>query len=181
MNRLTKLFLGILIASAILAIAYPAIAERSKSGAVKENFGLQISMDGRQPFTVSVKAGKERLAFLPVKEAKTTAVKVVSWVQGDALHFKLLAVLDKLPATPTCDSMKELKTELIASYVAREGEVIRVSGFEKFGVAPFKVRALSATAAQFCGEGCCCCGSLSCCPNPGWCLQCGQCGLCCNS
>ena len=180
MNRLTKLFLAVLIAGTILAVTYPAIAERAKTGAVKESIGMEISMDGREPFTLSVKAGKERLAFLPVKDAKTPAVKVISWVEDDSLKFKLLAVLDELPAVPTCDNMKELKTEFVASYTAREGESIRVSDFEKLGIAPFKVKALTLTAANACPDGCCCCGGLRCCPGTGWCLECGGCGLCCN-
>jgi hypothetical protein len=181
MNRLTKLFLSIWVASLVLAIAYPVIAERDKTDPVKEGVGIEISMDGRQPFTLSVTAQKHRLALLPVNGAKTSAVKVISQMEGGSIKFNFLAVLDKLPETPTCDNIKTLKTEAVASYVAREGDVIRVSDFEKFGVAPFTVKVMKMTAAQVCPDGCCCCGSTTCCPNPGNCLQCGSCGLCCNS
>ena len=177
MNRLTKLFLSIMIPTTILALTYPAIAERAKHNSVKEGFSLEISMDGRQPFTLSVSARNQRVALLPVKEAKASAVKVITSVEGGSLKFKLLAVLDELPEIPTCDNIRELKTEPVASYVVGEGGVIRVSDFERFGVAPFIVKVTSPQAV--CPEGACCCDNMTCFPNPGFCIQCGPCGLCC--
>lgn len=182
MNQLTKLFLCILVAIAILALTYPAMAERDKATSKKDGFGLQISVEGLQPLTMSVKAGTQRLAFLPLKEAEISAVKVIPSVEGQSIKFNLLAVLDKLPLNATCANMKQLKTELVTSYVANEGDVIRVSDFEKFGVAPFTVKVISlAAAANVCPDGACCCGSMKCWPNPGQCIQCGPCGQCCLS
>lgn len=180
MNRLTKIFLGLLVATSILALTYPAIAKRSTAASVKNSIGLEISLDGRKPFTLSLSAKNQRLAVLPVNEAKTSAIKVISRMEGGSIKFDLLAVLDKLPEVPTCDNIKELKTEPVSSYVAREGDVIRVSDFEKFGVAPFTVRAIRPDVEAACPDGWCCCGKIKCFPNPDFCIECSSCGLCCG-
>ena len=177
MNRLTKLFLRLLVVTSILALTYPATANLSTVDTEKNGFGLEISMDGRDPFTLSLSAEKRRQAILPVKGAKTSAVKVISWIEGGSLKFNLLAVLDKLPATPTCENTKELKTEQVGSYVAVKGDKLRISDFEKYGVAPFTVSVVSATV---CPDGWCCCGKIKCFPSPDFCIECSSCGLCCG-
>lgn len=182
MNRLTKIFLCTLIVMALFALTYPVNAERDKRASTNPGFGLQISMDGQQPLTMSVKAETKRFAFFPLKEAKIPAVKIIPAVEAGSIKLNLLAVVDKLPEAPTCANMKQIKTELVTSYVAKEGDVIRVTNFEKYGVAPFTVKVISlAAAAQFCPQDACCCGSMTCWPNPGQCIQCGPCGQCCLS
>jgi hypothetical protein len=182
MNRLMKLFLGLLIATSILVVTYPAVASRSNADSEKNGFGLEISLEGRQPFTLAVSGKNERIAVLPLKEAKASAIKVIPWVDNGSLKLKLLAVLDELPEVPTCDNIKGLKTEVVASFAVGAGDVVRVSDFQKFGVTPFTVKAISLLAAQtVCPEGGCCCGTVTCYPNPGHCIQCGSCGLCCKS
>lgn len=182
MNRLMKLFLGLLLATSILTVTYPAVANRSNAESKKKGFGLEISLEGRQPFTMAISAKNERIAVLPLKQAKASAIKVVPWVDNGSLKFNLLAVLDKLPEVPTCDDIKGLKAELVASFAVGEGDMVRVSDFQKFGVAPFTVKAISLLAAQtVCPEGACCCGTVTCYPNPGHCIQCGSCGTCCRS
>ena len=182
MNRLTKIFLSFFSVITILALTYPAVAKRIKTDDGKAGFGIEISIPGRQPFTLSVKAKNERSAILPVNGANAYAVRVLPLVVGNSLKFKLLAVTEKLPELLSCDNMKGLKAELVASYVAHEGDVIRVSDFEKFGVSQFTVKVISLSAVQTtCPDGACCCGGNTCYPNPGRCIECGGCGLCCKS
>jgi hypothetical protein len=181
MNRLTRVFLSLIVVTTIFALTYPALAMLDKTEG-KEGFGMEISMEGRQPFTMPVKAKNERLAFLPVRGAKASAVKVIPSVEGNSIKFEFLAIVDKLPEIPTCDNIKKLQTERVASYIAHEGDVIRVADFEKYGVAPFTLRVMSLAAVQtVCPEGACCCGVNTCYPNPGACIQCGNCGTCCRT
>lgn len=176
MNKLTKLFLRMLVVTSILVLTYPATAERSIVETQGNGLGLEISMEGREQFTLSLAGKNRRQAILPVNAAKISAVKVVSWVEGDSLKFDVLAVVDKLPESATCDNSKELKAEQVGSYIAAKGEVVRISDFQKFGVAPFTVKVVAAAA---CPGGCCCCGLRQCCPPPPYCLGCGTCGICC--
>ena len=182
MNRFTKISLSLLVVATILTLVYPAVAERGKTDRAKDGFGMEISLDGRQPLTMAVRAKNERLALLPVNGERVHTVKVVPAVEGDSLKLTLLAVTDKLPELPTCEQVRGLKGEAVASYVAREGDVIRVSDFEKFGVAPFTVKVLSLAAVQTtCPDGACCCGGVTCYPEPGRCVQCGGCATCCRT
>jgi len=182
MSRLTKVFLSLLGVITVLALAYPTLAKLDKTNRGKEGFGMEILMDGRTPLTVAVRAKDERLALLPVNAAGASAVKVVPTVQGGTLRLELLAVTDKLPKLLSCDDLKSLKTEPVASYVAADGDVIRVSDFEKFGVAPFTVKVMSLAAVQtVCPDGACCCGTITCYPEPGRCVECGSCARCCRS
>lgn len=180
MNRPTKLALGLLIATAVLTLTYPAVADRGITEASKDGFGMEISLDGRQPLTMAVRANNERLALLPVTAEGVHAIKVVPAVKDGSLKFHLLAVTDKLPEQASCEQVRGLKTQRVASYVAREGDVIRVTEFEKFGVAPFTIKVMSLAAVQTtCPDGACCCGGTTCYPNPGRCVQCGGCATCC--
>jgi hypothetical protein len=47
MNRLTKLFLRLLVVTSILGLTYPATANLSSVDTEKNGLGLEISMDGR--------------------------------------------------------------------------------------------------------------------------------------
>jgi hypothetical protein len=182
MNRLTKLFLTFMGATTLAILAYPAVSKIVKADDVREGFGMEISITGRQPFTMSVRAKDERLALLPVNATGAAAVKVVPAVTGGTMKLHLLAVVDKLPELSSCDDIKKLKTERVASYVVGEGDVLRVSDFEKFGVAPFTIKVTSMAAVQtVCPDGACCCGGNTCYPNPGKCIECGGCGSCCKS
>lgn len=159
MNRPTsrRLFLISMVAISIFALTYTVIAGRSNTKFVKKGFNLEISMDGKQPFTLSVSTDNPRLALLPVKGARASAVKVTTSIESGVLKLNLLAVLDTLPEIANCDNIKHLKAEPVVSYVASEGDVIRVSDFESFGGASFSIKVTSPQAV--CPEGACCCSS----------------------
>lgn len=182
MNRLTKIFLSLLVVTTIFALAYPAVAERDKKDEGSKAFVMEISVKGRPLFTLPVMANEQKLAVIPVNGTTASAVKILPKADGNSLHFNILAVVEKLPETLTCDNMKKLKTEHSTSYDAREGDVVRVSDFEKFGVAPFTVKVLRVAQDQaVCPNGACCCGVNTCYPNPGACIECGSCGNCCRT
>jgi hypothetical protein len=182
MNRLTKLFLSLLGITTIFVLAYPAVAKRVAKDQSKKAFLMEVSVTGRPVFILPVRANEKKLAVLPMNGTTAFAVKILPRTDGDSLKFDLLAVVEKLPETLSCDNMKKLKTEPVTSYASREGDVIRVSDFEKFGVASFTVRVTRAPdEGTVCPDGACCCGGNTCYPNPGHCLQCGSCGNCCLS
>lgn len=182
MNRLTKLFLSLLGFTTILALAFPAVASRDTKDQSKKAFVMEISVTGRPVFILPVRADEKKLAVLPMTGMTASAVKIVPKADGDSLQFDLLAVVEKLPGTLSCDNMKKLKTEQVSSYATRDGDVIRVSDFEKFGVASFTVRVrLVPDIELVCPNGACCCGVNTCYPNPGACIECGSCGQCCRT
>ncbi len=178
MNKLTRVFLGLLGMTVILVPNYATRAGGDKGDEGKALLAIEISLDSKSPLTVPVMEQKKS-AIIPVKGAKTSAVKVVSWVEDSLITFEVSAVLDPLPEVRSCDNLKQLKTELISSHTGRLGETIRVSAVEKFGVAPFNVSVIGMKSGAQCMPACCCCGALNCCPKKASCIGCGDCGICC--
>lgn len=169
-----------IVAGLVLFPSYLAVTNDSKTGPDKEVLLMEISVTGKPTLTVPV-ISERKSAFLPVTGTGASAVKVVRWVENDVINFEVLAVLDALPKEATCEKLKGLRTQLVASYSGRKGETIRVSALEHFDVPPFDVKIVGKPAASVdCLPGCCCCGTTLCCPRKSACLQCGDCGLCCN-
>ena len=179
MKQFTKAFLSLLALTIMVIPDSSAARKLSKDDDSKEIPALQISYPGLKLLTVPIIAQRKSV-FLPLAGAKVPAVKVAPWIEGHSIRFEVLAVLDQLPGVRSCDSMKQLRTELITAYTANPGETIKVSAVDKFGTAPFSVNVTKVnTALLDCPPSCCCCGPTMCCPRKG-CLDCGDCGFCCN-
>ena len=179
MNKLTRVFLSLLGLTIILLPNYATGAGDDKKNEGNSLLALEISVNGKKPLTVPVITQKKS-AIIPVKGAKTSAVKVVSWLENSLITFEVLAVLDPLPEVRSCDNLKQLRTQLISTHTGRLGETIRVSTLEKFGVAPFNVSVMKINPVSLdCPAVCCCCAPLQCCPKKEACLTCGDCGICC--
>jgi hypothetical protein len=182
MNRFTKFFFGLLGLTTIVALAFPAVARRETKDLSKKVFVMEVSVTGRPTFILPVRVDEKKLAVLPMNGTTASGVKIVPRATGESLQFDLLAVVEKLPETLSCDNMKKLKAEQVTSYSTRDGQVIRVSDFEKFGVASFIIRVrLVPDEGIVCPDGACCCGVNTCYPNPGHCIECGSCGTCCRT
>lgn len=182
MNRLTKLFLCFCFLSLLLVAAYPTLAERNTTNGSDKAFLMEVSVAGRPTFILPIRADKKKVAVIPMAGTSASAVKIVTTAKGDSLQFDLLAVTEKLPETLSCDSIKTLKTEHVTSYVSQGNKSLQISDFEKFGMGSFTVKvSLVPAASLVCPAGYCCCGSTMCDPNPGQCVECGNCGKCCEA
>jgi hypothetical protein len=81
---------------------------------------------------------------------------------------------DDMPAT--ADGIKGLSGVGLGSYELSQGSPIELSG--RGG---FSMPALSVSLVPVDDWHCCCtCGSVTCCPNGGFCLGCSGCGTCCK-
>jgi len=182
MNRLTKLFLCFCFLSLLLVAAYPTLAERDTKNGSDKAFLMEVSVAGRPAFIMPIKADKKKIAVIPMAGTTASAVKIVTTTKGDSLQVDLLAVVENLPETLSCDSMKTLKTEKVTSYVLQGNKSIQISDFEKFGIGSFAVKVSLVPASTLtCPAGYCCCGTTMCDPNPGQCVECGNCGKCCEA
>ena len=180
MNRLTKLPVFVCLSIFLLALCYPTFAERDSQP--NKAFLMEIAVSGRPSFLMPVNTDEKKIAVVPMSGITASAVKVMPTVKGNSLHFELSAVVDKLPETLSCDNIKTLKTEMVTSFSAGEGSVVRVLDFEKFGIGSFtvKITPLLLQQERVCPNGACCCGVNTCYPNPGACIECGSCGTCCR-
>lgn len=181
MNRLTKLFLSLCFFSMILVAAYPTSAERDTKNEANKVYLMEISAADRPAFRLAVKADQKTVAVIPMTGTTASAVKIVPAAEGDSLRFDLLAVVENLPKTLSCDAIRTLKTEKVSSYVAKGEKSIQVSDFGRFGIGSFVVKvSLVPANALSCPDTACCCGSMICYPDPGDCITCGTCGKCCR-
>ncbi|MDX6443014.1 MAG: hypothetical protein QOH71_88 [Blastocatellia bacterium] len=179
MKQLTRVFLNLFGMALILVSTFPATSSAGNKDESKDVLVLEVSMTGLKPFKLPVIAQKKS-GILPLVGAKVSAVKVSPWLEGNSVKLDVLAVLDPLPAERSCEGVKALKTELVASYTLGAGHSIQVSALGKFGVAPFSLKVMKVTLSpDDCPPTCCCCGPTMCCPRKG-CLTCGDCGFCCN-
>ena len=179
MNKLTRVFLCLLGLTAVLVPYYSTTARDDKKDDGKEVLAIEILLNSKKPLTVPITGKKS--AIVPLTGAEISAVKIVSWAEGNLIRFDVLAVLDPLPEERSCANLKQLKTALVTSHSGRLGEVIRVSSLEKFGVAPFNVSVMKRNPVSLgCPSSCCCCGNLQCCPKKASCITCGDCGTCCS-
>ena len=181
MNRLTKLFLCLCFFSMIFVAADPTSAERDTKNESNKVFLMEISAVDRPAFRLAVKADQKPVAVVPMKGTTASAVKIVPTAEGDSLRFDLLAVVESLPKTLSCDAIRTLKTEKVTSYVAKGDKSIQVSDFGRFGIGSFVVKvSLVPADALYCPERACCCDNITCMPDWGYCMTCGSCGMCCH-
>jgi len=121
-----------------------------------------------------------------------SAVKLVPLMEGDKVKVTVFGLIGEAGNIKTCKEWNALKSIKIGSFVAGLDEEVTISqlryygvSFEtgdlKFRVVPKKAFPRDLEAAG--GEcGCGSCGGLQCCPNPGYCINCGECGrVCCGS
>ncbi len=179
MKQLKRVFLSLFGMSLILISNYPATSNADNKDEGKDVLVIEISVAGLKPLKLPV-ISQRKSGILPLLGARASAVKVAPWLEGNSVKFEVLAVLDPLPAERSCEKVHQLKTEFVTSYTLRPGEMVQVSALEKFGVAPFSVKVMKVKADSLdCPPTCCCCGPTMCCPRKG-CLDCGDCGFCCN-
>ncbi len=145
---------------------------------------LRITLAGREPFYLPVAASDSAQIFavIRVPSGQISAVKIAPRKYGDRIKIEVSALSGKLEQITSCDQLRNLSEQPVASYDAREGDVIRISELIGFGVRPSEIPEITVGDGDdlICPPGCCCCADLRCCPNPGFCVECGPCALCCR-
>ncbi len=147
--------------------------------APKETIALEISLPGRPNYRIPISSTGNKIVVMPIKSAVVSGIKVASQLDGDSVKFEVSAVLDSLEGVKSCDQLRALKVELLASYSGKVGDVIHVAEADRLSPTPINVKVIKMMVDEVIGD-CCVCGRLSCCPNPGKCFDsCGTCGMCC--
>jgi hypothetical protein len=167
--------------------------------------GASIQIGDQTPFQISLSENGERvIGVVPIQRGRLTtegeaaAIAIAATPDGDGARIKIVALYTRLDyyRSSLCDLLTVAKGREIASYNIDSGSDLRQP--EIPGVPGFSVKALKRTikqvnwktAAYIPGQtpdgqppppSCCTCGGLECCPNPGRCLGCGNCGQCCRS
>ncbi|MDQ3802542.1 MAG: hypothetical protein M3416_01610 [Acidobacteriota bacterium] len=188
LTTVTVTFLSLLVVSAY-AMHTPRLEEPT--------LGIELAL--KKPFYIPASRGdggmsavvRTTLTESDSEREVISAVKLTPVMEGDEVKVTVFALIGDASNIIKCRDWDSLKSIKIETYVAGLDEEVSISklgdygvnfedGVLKFRVVPRKV---FPQWGGWAGEGCGCasCGTLQCCPNPGYCINCGKCGfVCCN-
>lgn len=173
------------VISALLVVAFAGATLAAAPGneAPKRMYWmLQISIPDRPDFSVAArKTGNEEKPFgvIPLKGAGIPALGVVAEERQDDFVIRLYAAKDFKPGMK-CQELRAMMTEPVATLNALKGEMITTESFAPYGVPTIGLLAYQRQVpVGYERPLCCYCGKLACCPAPGHCLTCADCGTCC--
>lgn len=195
--KIQRTVLFSLVALTIFSMLFVASARNNDD---KRKLGVEINTKslfyfpaavGNETITGLVRVGNSENASAD----DITGLQIAPKVENGKVRVEVFAVYGDIHAVKSCEELENFKSNLLGSQVLSKGESldlsklanlkqsengeslqVKIVGMKKdFNDNPFEK--ISGTAQV---SGCGYCGSLACCPNPGKCLQCGDCGLVCR-
>ncbi|HEX8456392.1 MAG TPA: hypothetical protein VF656_03640 [Pyrinomonadaceae bacterium] len=161
--------------------------------------GIEVTQSQNKTFFMQAATANRRISAVikvPVKNGNlpvqnsVSAIKLDPKLEKDKVRVTVYAIYGDLTGIQKCEDLNSLKTVKVGSYVAGEDKEVSVSDLRKYGVRmekdPFKFRVISKTifapvpnnpAPDSCG--CMLCNRATCCPNPGYCVDCDCATVCC--
>lgn len=193
MLRLRKPILLVTSLSMLTLLLGVAFAKNASEQSMTTVLAIEIPMQ-KGPFTIPAAGpGKSVSAHvrIPVSDKakplseQITALRLMPKVTDEKVEVKVFALYGDTSSVNTCDDWKNLKATFLGKYVAGAGEAITLGDLGlRAGDKPFSFSVVKfAVSPQVIVTACQCasCGQLSCCPNNGKCIGCGDCGsACCN-
>lgn len=203
MKRNSKaLYVGMVITLLAAATSGAAVDQKKADHVVREHIArvlLEIDTPGRQLFYIPVLPSGKRFAVLPGTENGVSGVLIIPQLKGRRVDIEVSVLFGDLERITSCQQLSKMVKEPVGTYSIHldpTGGEITIFDLMNFAVAPVDVRVVQikhdgATDEERaliggggitpqCSVNCCCCGSIECCPNPGRCIECADCGLCCS-
>lgn len=186
----------------LLSLLMVVLARQPHNRPITERrLGIEIGLT--KPFYVSAPNARHILeTFLPVPTKATgefqmvpfSAIKLAPRMVGNKVEVKVSVLYGDAGGVKTCADWDALKESPIASYTLSDGEEVTVKQLSNLGPnfkdGKLTFRAVPLKAALRpdgddddlkCGCATCQDGTV-CCPAPGYCMQCSNCGqVCCKS
>lgn len=150
MKRLTPLALVFFFA--VLACARPPAARQdARAGRAAKGLAVEIDDERYRDFQLSIKSSVElgNWPRVPGREepagaARLAGVKLDADEEGDAVRVNVSVVFDDSWPPDAPGPKYGRKVQPAASFLAREGEAVRVEELARFGVAPLTLRVVKA-------------------------------------
>jgi hypothetical protein len=203
MSLLKRFYALALVLALVTIVVGVASARRLAKDDTTTVLAIEISMKNG-PFTVpAAQPGVETSAHIRVPSVngaqaaseQVTAVRLMPSVVNDKVQVKVYALYGDVSKVSACKDWEQLKAHFVGEFTAANGEAFQVKELNSLG-ASFGERPLTVNVVNFKMKpraqvildpvivtACACggCGDLSCCPNEGYCLECGPCGnVCCK-
>jgi hypothetical protein len=196
MTRLGKYFTLLSILAVVTVLVGAVYARRAPEVPAGMTLAIEIPMKNG-PFTVPAAGPRNEVsAHIKVPSAQpgqATAVRLMPRLVNDRVQVKVYALYGDVSKVATCEDWEQMKSSYVGEYTAGNGGEFAVSELSSLGVSfgekPLTVRVVPlklaprAVQEEVIVVACQCggCGGLSCCPNDGKCLSCGDCGsVCCK-
>lgn len=195
-NSKKILALGTLVVCSLALVAY---AERSvPPPPPPPALGIEIAL--AKPFYVPAATG-DKITTVVIRvplaegadpEKEVSAVRLEPRMENGKVSVAVFALRGNADNITTCREWDSLQGTSVGTYVAALDDEVALTKLKDYGVVSlrkdpltFRVvpkRTLSPLPQGWSGCGCASCGGLICCPNGGYCLNCGSCGsACCSS
>jgi hypothetical protein len=196
MTRLGKFF-TLLSVCALATILVGVVSARraTETPAMMTTLAIEIPMKNG-PFTVPAAGPRTEVsAHVRVPSAlpgQVSAVRLMPRLVNDQVQVKVYALYGDVSNLTSCKEWEQLKSSYVGEYTAGSGGQFVVKELNDMGVSfgenPLTVRIVSMKVAprspqvepiEVVACQCAGCGGLSCCPNDGKCMTCGDCGSAC--
>lgn len=157
-------------------------AKRNASAGPIAVVALTAQFAGGEPFTLAVPKITHEYRVLGVLwlPGKHQQMGVRITPQRDTgsgtIHVEFDGLRSDLNSLTSCQQMAALSGVPLGSYDLAKGSPMHISAPAEFPMPNLTVSLIPVDDYH-----CCCgCKTLRCCPNPGKCIDCGQCGSCCK-
>ena len=142
-------------AAALLAAAPPLAAQETRPAPAAKNLALEIDGEPEYDYPIHAKGMMEasprrRLPGFeqPAGAPPLTAVRIDTDFEGEAVRINLSVVFDDSHLADAPGPKYGRKVQAVASYLAREGESVRLEELARFGVEPMTLRVVKAKPRQ---------------------------------
>ncbi len=141
---------------------------------------LTAQFAGGEPFTLAVPKATHEHRVLGVVwvpgEQQRMGVRITPQPDTGAgtIHVEFVGVRGDLKTLTSCQELAKLGGIPLGSYDLTKGSPIHIGSSKEFPMPDLSVSLIPVNDFH----GCCTCGKLACCPQPGQCLGCGGCGTC---
>lgn len=151
-----RAYLVALRCALVLSVFYTTAAQEKQAGAESRRLVVEVVDETFNDIRSTVAEDKNGgyMEFSPPRRVAgwkqpkgalpLTAIRLRSWREGESVRIEVAAVFnDSLRADEPGPKYGEHE-RCVASYLAREGETVRVDGLKQFGVEPFELKVASA-------------------------------------
>lgn len=170
-----------LVICAVAALS--ASVASAKAPPVRPALEVRIHLPSGRTFGVPV---GNLVGVIPANEGGVVGLRINPSVDGQLVRVVVTALVadGRKIKGATCTDLDKWPARPVGSYTLSPGDNLVLSGLARYGlrnvalsVAAMPARLVAAAASPNTSL-CCDCG-VTCCPNPGKCIGCGDCGQCC--
>ncbi len=175
----------------VCMIGAPALLHAVDGAASGPRLRVVLALPNGRDFKVPVASSPKDprlVGTVPIGKGSLVALRISPRMDRGLVAVDVVALLGQ-PAKVvdwsgmTCARVEDWShQERIGTFVLGENDSLALSDLARFALPPLglAVEKVSGQSPDRCPVGCCCATGLWCCPNPGYCVECGSAAICCH-